>query len=65
MTDAEERLIALGYEKLAALSPEAAARALAAAQTMAARLPQTLDPAREPATVYLAGNGKDGGAGDD
>lgn len=61
MTDAKERLIALGYEKLAALSPEAAERALAAAQTMAARLPKSLEPAREPATVYLAG----GGRGDD
>ncbi len=62
MTDAEERLIALGYDKLAALSPEAAARALAAARTMAARLPENPAPAQEPATIYLP---IDGGDGDD
>lgn len=60
MTDAKERLTALGFEKLAKLSPEAAERALAAAQTMAKRLPN-LDPAEEPAMVYLPG----GGSGND
>lgn len=58
MTEAEQRLAALGYQKLAALSPEAAARALAAAQSMAARLPATLEPAQEPAMVYVPGGGE-------
>ncbi len=48
------RLLAdLGFEKLAAQFADEAARALAAAQAMAGRLPKTQEPALEPSNIYV------------
>ncbi len=60
--EAVRRLKALGFEALAADHGEEAGRALAAAETMAARLPEMVEPAPEPALVFRA-TGADGEAG--
>jgi hypothetical protein len=52
MTDASDKLTALGYGKLVQLSPEAAVRAHEAAGIMSARLPDNLTPDIEPAAIY-------------
>jgi hypothetical protein len=57
MTDAVTRLAALGFEKLARLSPDVTERAAGAAATMAARLPVDLAPDKEPATIFQPDDG--------
>ena len=48
MNDATEKLAAMGFEKLASLDPDAAARAHENARNLLSRLPAAPDPFLEP-----------------